>query len=306
MKPEISVVTTIFNNSDHLDEFIVRVEKVFRDTGREYEIVIIDDGSDEKFIEKAWQAVRNRQEIVFRRFSRNFGHHKALIAGMELARGEIVCLIDSDLEEAPEDLAKLLDEYNRSNADVVYGFQNKRVGNPFEKFSGWVFYTFMRQMGVRIPRNFMTIRVMSHQYVKSFLLHGEYVVNLSALLSETGFYQKGVALQKVKKRKSSYNFASKVNIVINAITSHSVQPLISIYKLGLIFFVTSLLVTIALAINWIYSSTTLSGWTSLILSIWMLGGLILISLGIIGLYLSNVFLESKQRPRYIFRNSNPE
>ena len=301
MNPKVSIVTTIFNNSETLEEFIYRTDNTFSKSQiATYEIVLIDDGSEVTHLKRILSVISGRPDINFKRFSRNFGHHKALIAGIEQAKGEIVCLIDSDLEESPEDLISLIDKLENNSADLVFGYQSKRAGSFWEKFSGWTFYRIMHGLGINIPRNFMTMRVMSRQFANNFMMHKEYMVNLSTMMTETGFKQIAVPLSKRKLRKGDYNFKRKLAIVTNAITSHSTKPLSLIFQIGLYVFIISSILATSLVVNWLLTDSSVSGWTSLIISIWILGGLTLLSIGTIGLYLSSVFMESKNRPRFIY------
>lgn len=304
MSTQISVVTTTYNNSQNLEEFIKRISSTLSSLNYKFEIIVVDDGSDYSDCDKSKRITDSKNDVRFIELTRNFGHHKALMAGMNEALGDVICLIDSDLEESPEDLEVLLKKYYNEKVDVVYGFQKNRAGNYYEKISGWLFYKLMKSMDVPIPKNFMTMRVMSRRFTNSFLSHQEYVVNLSSLLTDTGYKQIGVPLRKIKRRKGNYTFKRKMQIVSNSITSHSVKPLLLIFQFGLIVSAISILVSIFIVARWFITKHEVSGWTSLIVSIWTLGGFIIFSLGLIGVYVSNIYLETKKRPRWIIKGKH--
>ena len=298
---KLSVVTTLYNTSDYLSDFLSKVSQLhIQFDMNSYELILIDDGSTEVQYSKARSISESYQNVRLIRLSRNFGHHHALLEGLRQATGDLIFLVDSDLEEDPLDFSLLYSEMVQTRADLVYGFQENRRGGIWERISGEFFYFLMNKfMKVDIPENMLTSRLMSRRYLDALLLHTETQINFSGLSSITGFNQTKIPLKKVRLRKTSYSLSRKVSVLIDAITSFSSSPLKLIFGTGVVIFTASAIVTLTLMIDWINNGNPTSGWASLILSIWFLGGLNMLSLGVIGIYISKIFMETKRRPRVI-------
>ncbi len=298
---KLSVVTTLYNTSDYLSEFLSRVLNLQSEENVDsHELILVDDGSTEEQYLKAKSISATYENIKLIRLSRNFGHHHALLEGLGQATGDLIFLVDSDLEEDPSDFSHLYLEMFRTNADLVYGYQANRRGGLWERLSGNLFYFFMNKfMKVEIPENMLTSRLMNRRYLDALLRHTETQINFSGLSIITGFNQTKVPLKKIRLRKTSYSLSRKLSVLIDAVTSFSSSPLKLIFGTGVVIFTASAIVTLSLLIEWINDGNPTSGWASLILSIWFLGGLNMLSLGVIGIYISKIFMETKRRPRVI-------
>jgi putative glycosyltransferase len=195
------------------------------------------------------------------------------------------------------------------NCDVVYGVQRSRKGGWFERISGEAFYKIFRLLtGVNQPNNIITARLMNSRYKMALTAHNEREVNIGGLWITTGFEQIGHFVKKHSKSPTSYSFLRKMSHFINAITSFSNTPLVFIFYFGLIISFFSSLYILFLLYQYLFIATPPEGYASIIASIWLLSGLIIFFIGIIGIYLSKVFMEVKQRPytiiKEIFKNKN--
>jgi putative glycosyltransferase len=229
--------------------------------------------------------------------SRNFGHWKAMMTGLKYATGEKIFIIDSDLEEEPEYLSKFYAELKCQKCDVVYGVQTKRKGKLFEKLSGHIFWKIFNFFSnVKVPSNQTTARLMTRDYVRALLLHQEREIFISGLWQLTGFDQQPMSVNKLSISKSSYSLRKKLSLFVNGITSFSNSPLIAIFYFGIFISLISLIYITNLIINWAFFLSPPDGWTSVMASIWLLGGIIISFIGIIGIYLSKIFIETKKRP----------
>lgn len=302
-RPRLSVVTTLYRSSSTIEEFILRSAAAARSmVGEAFEIVVVNDGSPDDSLDKA-RAMRSQvSQLVLVDLSRNFGHHVALLEGMRHCSGELVYLIDSDLEEAPEWVADFREKLNASKADVVYGFQEERKGGRFERASGAVYwYVFRRLSGLDLPANVVTCRLMTRRYVDAVMLYSEREVSIGAVLHVAGFVQIGSPVEKGDKGSSSYSMRLKIWHLVNSISAFSTKPLSAIFLMGVgVSFVGLLLLLYLVAAGLLWSKSP-AGWTSVIASVWLLGGLILSSVGVIAIYLGKVFSEVKGRPRAIVR-----
>jgi len=299
---ELSIVTTMYHSAPYIEEFYERVSKAAKKITGDYEIIFVNDGSPDNALDIAVALHEKDSRVIVVDLSRNFGHHRAMMTGLGYARGEKVFLIDCDLEEEPELLATFHEKFTKDGCDVVYGVQKTRKGGAFERITGNLFYTvFNRLSGIRMPHNLVTARLMSGRYVKSLLLYKERELFLAGIWHITGYRQELMTINKLSREGTNYSLRKKLSIAINAIASFSDKPLIFIFYTGVFISSISALYILYLFSRKIFSGITISGWTSLIVSVWFLGGLTIFFIGVIGIYLSRVFVETKQRPYAIIR-----
>lgn len=298
----LSVVATLYRSSATLEAFHARMTAAARAVTDNYEIVLVNDGSpdDSLAVGLALQARDDRLRVVD--LSRNFGHHKAMMTGLAHTSGELVFLIDADLEEDPALLGSFLETLRTSLADVVYGVQAARRGRAFERFSGWLYFKLFNVLSdVPIPVNLVTVRLMTRRYVDALLQHRERETIIAGLWAITGFRQEPVTIAKGQQSGSSYDLGKKISILVNSVTSFSDRPLVWIFYVGVAIGSLAALAAAYLVVQRLFFGVALPGWPSLIVSVWLLGGLMLVSMGIIGMYVSRIFIETKQRPYTIVR-----
>lgn len=301
---KLSIVTTLYKSSPYIDEFYARISKEAQNITNDYEIIFVDDGSPDDSLLKAVALYERDSRVKVVELSRNFGHHKAIMTGLSCAKGDFVFLIDSDLEEAPELLGSFWNELQKEDdLDVVYGVQEERKGGWFEKWSGAIFYSiFIYLSDMKIARNQIMARLMSRRYVSSLIAHRDRAIFLGGLFELAGFNQKSIVCKKMHKGNTSYTFTKRLAQALNSIISFSAKPLYIISLLGMFIFVLSIGYIVYLIIAKLFFFDPISGWTSILVSIYFLGGLILFSIGIIGIYINKIFEEVKNRPYSIIKN----
>jgi len=298
----LSIVTTMYYSSPYLQEFYQRVSNETKKITDDYEIIFVDDGSPDNSLEVAVSLYKNDEKVKVIELSRNFGHHKAMMTGLAHTQGDLVFLIDCDLEEEPELLSLFYQKYQSADLDVVYGVQEKRKGNFFEQLTGNIFYWLFNLLAnYQVPANVVTARLMSQRYTKALVQHQEREIFLLGLWQITGFKQIGIKVNKSSKGTSTYDLRKKISLLVNAITSFSNQPLKIIFYLGFLISITAIIAAIFLMILRQFFTVYLSGWVSVIVSIWFFGGLNIFCMGIIGIYIAKIFTETKQRPYTIIR-----
>jgi putative glycosyltransferase len=298
----VSVVTSMFRSSLFLEEFYARTVKAISAISSSYEIVFVNDGSPDDSLAVALRLRERDPRVRIVDLSRNFGHYRALMTGLAQARGELVFLIDCDLEEEPEWLLRFHEMLRRTGADVIYGVQAARKGGFVERVSGNVFYTLVNRMLTDpIPRNVLTVRLMTRRYVRALIQHQDREICLAALWVITGFDQRPLEVVKGSRPGTSYSLRARASALVNAVTSFSNRPLIYIFYMGAAVVTISSLAALVLVIRAMTGGIGVAGYASLIISIWFLGGLTLFSVGIVGVYLAKVFTETKNRPYTIIR-----
>lgn len=300
---KLSIVATLYQSAPCIAEFHHRTSAAARQlVGEDYEIVLVNDGSPDNSLDLAVQLTESDSHVVVVDLSRNFGHHKAMMTGLAHAKGKHIFLIDSDLEEEPEWLLSFTEQMQRKSCDVVYGIQEQRKGGFFERWSGHWFYSFFRILtGLALPENIVTARLMSRRYVNALLQHDEREVFMAGLWHITGFEQSAQTIKKHNTSETTYTFRRKMSLLVNSVTSFSNAPLVGIFYIGVcILFVAGIYMAYLVA-QWLFIAKPPSGWTSVMASIWLLGGLVISFIGVVGVYLSKIFSETKRRPYTIIR-----
>ncbi len=300
----LSIVATLYQSSPHISEFYERVSTAARLlVGDDYEIIFVNDGSPDNSLERAILFTEHDHHVVVVDLSRNFGHHRAMMTGLSYAKGQRIFLIDSDLEEDPELMGDFFLQIEKYSCDVVFGVQGERKGGWFERWSGQLFYYLFNLLtGLSLPKNMVTARLMTKRYVDALLRHEEREVFMGGLFHITGFDQRCQVIKKHNTSDTTYTFRKKLSLMINSIASFSNVPLIGIFYIGISISFLSLIYIAYLALNWIFIAKPISGWTSVISSIWLIGGMIISFIGVVGVYLSKIFLEVKQRPYSIVKH----
>lgn len=300
---KLSLVTTAFMSAPHLEEFHRRATAVARAVaGDDYEIVIVNDASPDDSLEICRNLQRKDPHLVVVDLSRNFGHHTAIMTALSHASGDYQFLIDSDLEEEPELLPLFWQDMRATSADVIFGVQERRKGNWFERWSGELFYrVFCAVTGIPLAKNQVTARLMTSRYVKALLQHQEREIFLIGLWAITGFDQRSRIVNKHSSSPTTYTMVKKLHLAVNSVTSFSNRPLIFIFYIGVFISVLAASYIAYIMFYWLFSASRVSGWASMMASIWLLGGMIISSVGVVGIYLAKVFSETKQRPYSIVK-----
>ncbi|MCQ1769259.1 glycosyltransferase family 2 protein [Neorhizobium galegae] len=305
---KLSVVSTMYRSAQYLEAFISRCTAAAMSVTDHYEIVLVNDGSPDDSLHVALSMQERNPNIRIVDLSRNFGHHAAIVAGLESSTGDLVFLMDCDLEEQPEWLPRFHDELQRHHLDVVYGVQERRVSTTSANFLGEVFWKSINFMSsVRIPHNPMTCRLMTRDYVNALLTVEDRVLYLAGVFSWAGFKQKGVPLVKSPRPKghgSTYSVGKRLLQVTESFSSFSIAPLFMVFMTGVVTWAASIIYAFyIIAIKLIWPDSVVGGFASLMLSIWFFSGLIILSIGIVGLYLAKVFQEVKRRPLFIVKKT---
>jgi len=298
---KLSIVTTLYRSAGFIDEFYRRASEAAAKITADYEIVMVDDGSPDNSLDVALGLLQRDPRVRVVELSRNFGHHKALMTGLQHAMGELVFLIDSDLEEQPELIGRFHSEMAQGDWDVVFGYQQKRAGGLIRNHGGRLgWYLIDLLYSAKIPRNHCTVRLMRREYVDALLLHRESSVVIGGLWVITGFRQTGLAITKDHREHSSYTPVGRLAAFVNGVTAFSTTPLVLMALMGTFISFASFVLGLAVIAAKLINGSAV-GWASIMVSIWFIGGIIVSCLGIIGIYISKIFIETKNRPYVIVR-----
>lgn len=265
-------------------------------------IMYIDDGSKDKTWEII-ESLHSEYELVTGlKMSRNRGHQNALYGGLMVAKqyADAVISIDADLQDDIDAIDKMLEKYE-NGCDIVYGVRSKRETDTlFKRFTAEAFYKILKFLGAEVVFNHADYRLMSKRALDEFETFTEVNLFLRGMVPMLGFKTDTVEYERRERLagKSKYPLKKMLSLAWEGVTSLSIKPIRFITVLGAIVFIVSILMLIYSLISHFTGRTTL-GWTSLIVSIWALGGLQLLAIGIIGEYLGKIYLEAKRRPRFI-------
>lgn len=299
----LSIVATLYMSAPYVQEFCQRSVNVARSLVQDdFEIILVNDGSPDTALEVATSLIPDIPQLKVIDLSRNFGHHKAMLTGLSHAQGDLVYLLDSDLEEEPEWLLSFEKHMQQEGCDVVFGAQKVRKGGGFERWTGELYYrVFNFLCDLDHPRNITTARLMTQRYVQALLRFSEREVVFSCLCAMAGFKQCEYVVNKHDTSPTTYSTRKRFKLLFNSIISFSAAPLELIFYSGVIIFSFSIIAALYLVILRLFFVHRLDGWTSLMVSVWLLGGLLISFIGVLGMYISKVFTEVKQRPLTVIR-----
>lgn len=304
---ELSIVVPLFNEEGNVNEMHQRLTTVASSITSNYELILVDDGSSDSTY-AAMKELGN-EHTFYIKLSRNFGHQVAVMAGLDHARGKAIVIIDGDMQDPPEVISSLYAKH-LEGFNVVYARRNKRKGeSAFKLLTAKLFYRILNRLtSVEIPVDTGDFRLIDRKvldYLKQMPEHNKFLRGQIAWL---GMNQTEVLYDREARAHGStgYTFRKMLSLAITAITSFSDSPLRLVTRLGLwISLLSFLLILYALYSHFVIHQT-ITGWTSLILAISFFGGIQLLSLGIIGEYLSRIHHNVRDRPLYVVQESTLE
>jgi len=301
-KPTFSIVAPIYNELENIPELYPRIRDVMDQIGESWELVLVDDGSTDGSAEVMRKLAEDDPRVRPVIFARNFGHQIAVTAGLDYARGDAVVIIDADLQDPPEVILDLIAKW-REGYEVVYAVREERAGESwFKKTTASLFYRVIyRITDVNIPLDTGDFRLMDKKVVNVMRQMREKHRFLRGMSSWVGFKQIGVSYKRKPRfaGETKYPLKKMIKLALNAVTSFSYFPLQLATYIGFVAAGLSVLAIPVVAILRLTSGTTLEGQATTLIMVLFLGGVQLISLGIIGEYIGRIYDEAKGRPLYV-------
>ncbi len=307
MKPPVfTVIAPIYNELENLPELYPRVRDVMDQTGEPWELILVDDGSSDGSTDVIRKLAENDARVRPVIFARNFGHQIAVSAGIDFSRGDAVVIIDADLQDPPEVILDLIEQW-RAGYEVVYAVREEREGESwFKKTTASLFYRLIfRITDVNIPLDTGDFRLMDKKVVAVMKQMREKHRFLRGMSAWVGFRQIGVKYKRKPRYagETKYPFSKMLRLALNAVTSFSYFPLQLATYLGFITTGLSVIAILVVGILRLTTGITLLGQATTLIMVLFLGGVQLIFLGIIGEYIGRIYDESKGRPLYIVAES---
>ncbi|MBI4683002.1 MAG: glycosyltransferase family 2 protein [Nitrospirae bacterium] len=298
----LSVVIPAYNEAGNITVIARQVSEQAEKIGP-YEIIFVDDGSTDSTLEEIKAVAKNNTSVKYLSFSRNFGHQKAVKAGLDYAEGDCVISMDADLQHPPELLNELINKW-KEGYDIVYTVRKDiRSVGFFKKTTSIIFYKLISKISdVNIPLGVADFRLLDKKVVDELRKFKENFLFIRGIVSWLGYKQTGIEyeIQDRYAGSTKYTLRKMISFAIQGITSFSIAPLRVSIIIGFIisiiaFFYTGYIIYVKLYMQ----SIIIPGWTSILISVLFLGGVQLISLGLIGEYLGKMFIETKNRPNYV-------
>ena len=300
-RPLLSVIAPVFNEAELLPEFHARMTEVLGPLGT-YELIFVNDGSTDGSAEALEALAKKDERVRVIHLSRNFGQQAAMSAGVDHADGDAVVFIDTDLQDPPELIADMVAKWREGN-DVVYAQRAERKGESFFKiWTAQLFYKVMHELAnVDIPRNVGDYRLIDRKVVLALRSMPERNRYMRGLVSWVGFKQAFVPFVREPRKagETKYSIFKMVRLAIDGFTSFSHLPLKVATMMGLASSAVSLVLIVWAVVSRLLSNRTIQGWTSLMVVVLFLGGVQLLTLGILGEYVGRILDEVKARPNYL-------
>lgn len=300
-----SVVAPCYNEEEGIEEFIKRTAKVLEGLKKSYEIVLVNDGSRDNTLNKIQELQKKYKNIVLVDLSRNFGKEIALTAGLDNASGEIIVPIDADLQDPPEFIPELIKKW-KEGFDVVYAVRSSRKGETaLKRLTSFLFYRVMRWMTrFDLPRDTGDFRLIDRKVLNALKELRETHRFMKGLFAWVGFKQVGIKYDRDPRFAgvTKWNYWKLFNFAIEGITSFTYMPLRISSYIGFFVSLFSFIYGIVLIALHFLSDSTTPGYSSIMVVMLLLGGIELMSLGVIGEYLGRNYAETKRRPLYFVRD----
>ncbi len=305
MRPHISIVVPVYKAEDCLDELYRRLKAALEPISTAFEIVLVEDcGGD-----GSWQVIERLAGMDVRvkgiQFSRNFGQHYGITAGLDHCDGDWVVVMDCDLQDRPEEIPRLYTKA-QEGYDIVLARRGERQDHPLKRMSSALFYrAFSYLADIKYDGETGNFRIMSRKVVENFRRMGEQLRFFGALVQWMGFPTASIAVQHAERfeGQSSYTLRKLWKLAAETIIAYSDKPLRLAVRFGFFMAGFAFLFGIYILLHALLYGSPIMGWSSLFVSLYFIGGIIIAILGILGIYLGKAFDESKKRPLYIVRRS---
>lgn len=306
MKKVLSIVVPCYNEEETIPLFYKEINKISKEMNHlDFEIIFVDDGSKDKTLIKIKELYKKDKRIKYISFSRNFGKEAAIYAGLEKSTGNYITLMDADLQDPPHMLKEMYHAINEEGYDCVGTRRVNRIGEPpIRSFFARKFYKLINKLSrTEMVDGARDYRLMKRKVVNAILKMKEYNRYSKGLFSFVGFKTKWLEYENVERvaGETKWSFWKLFLYAIEGITAFSTVPLVLSAVIGIVFCIISFIMIIFIIIKTLIYGDKSSGWPSLVCIIFMISGIQLFCMGIMGQYLAKTYLETKKRPIYIIR-----
>ncbi|TAG07171.1 MAG: glycosyltransferase [Cytophagia bacterium] len=298
---KISIVSPVYRAEKIVDKLVEKIIENVTKITENFEIILVEDGSPDNSWQKIEQNCQKNKKVKGIQLSRNFGQHYAITTGLDHAKGEWIVVMDCDLQDRPEEIPHLYQKA-QEGFDVVLAQRKNRQDNFFKKIFSFLFYKILSYLtGTKQDPSVANFGIYHQKVIEAVCQMRESIRIFPVMVQWVGFRQTKLEVKHAAREegKSSYNFKKLLNLALDIILAYSDKPLRIIVKLGLMISFLSFIFAFVFIIQYFLSMITVAGYTSLMISIWFFSGLIMMTLGIVGLYVGKIFQGVKNRPIYL-------
>jgi len=303
----LSIIIPIFNEERILPELFQRVTDAARSITSDYELIFVNDGSKDKSIDILKQFAKQDKNVKYIDFSRNFGHQIAVSAGLDFSSGQAVVIIDGDLQDPPELIPEMYKKY-KEGYPVVYAKRKERKGEtPFKKLTAKLFYRILQKLtSIDIPLDTGDFRLIDRKVVDNLKKMTEQNKFLRGQIAWMGYKSTYVEFIRDERRfgNTGYPLSRMVKFAIDGITGFSNKPLVYVRNMGILVSIFAFLIMLYALYSYFVLERVITGWTSMIVASMFIGGIQLLSIGIIGEYIGRINTDVRNRPLYFINESN--
>jgi dolichol-phosphate mannosyltransferase len=307
-KPEISIVIPTYCEEGNIFELYEQLQReLSKSEIHSFEIIYVNDGSNDNSLEKIKELAIRDERVKYIHFSRNFGHQNALRAGLDFAKGDAVISMDADLQHPPELIPTLIAFWRAGNKVVYTKRKDKNDLSFFKKLTSKMFYKLVNYLSeTKLEEGTADFRLLDRSVVEALKNFNENNLFYRGIIPGLGFRQHGIDYIPNERfsGNTKYTFSKMVRFALTGITSSSAKPLYFSIYLGAFLALCSFFYALYAIYVSLFTTEAVAGWTSTIASILFIGGIQLMMLGIVGIYLGKLFSESKKRPNYIIEETN--
>lgn len=306
---KISIIVPCYNEEESIPYFYEEIEKVIKGMKIELELIFVDDGSSDKTLSVIKELLDDKR-VKYISFSRNFGKEAAMYAGLNMATGDYITIMDVDLQDPPSLIPEMVKSIEEEGYDCVATKSTSRNGYSFlrKTFTKWFYKIIGKMSKTEMVEGARDYRLMTRQMVNAILEMKEYNRYSKGLFEFVGFKTKWIEFENKEREHGTtkWNFWKLFSYALDGIVGFSTAPLILSSIIGVLFCLISFIMIIVIIVKTLVFGDPTSGWPSLVCIIFMVSGIQLLCLGVIGQYLSKMYLEVKNRPIYIIKESNME
>lgn len=301
----ISVVIPVYGCCTSLTPLYKRLNESLSKISSDFEIIMVNDASPDNAWETIKTLAKKDERVKGINLSRNFGQHRAIAAGLDFAIGDWIVVMDCDLQDQPEEIPKLYHKVNEG-FDIVFGKRVQRQDKFLKKIASRIFYKIYDYLtGYKTDHSIANFSIISNTVAKNFRKMGEQHKPYGYFINWLGFKRTDIDIDHASRPEgeSSYSFKKLIDLATDNIISQSNKPLKMSIKVGFMMSFLSAIYTLILIIRYLLNDISVEGWTSVMVSIYFIAGLILVNLGFIGIYIGKIFDETKKRPLYVISES---
>ncbi len=298
---QLSIIIPVYGSPESIKELCERVSTSLRGLVDSFEIILVDDECPDDSWSEIKKTTQTLPNVIGLKLSRNFGQHKAICAGLHESKGDYCVVMDCDLQDLPEDIPTLYEKAKEGN-DVVLGQRIERQDKKFKVLKSKVFYYFFNLLsGLNSDPTVANFSIISRKVVTAYLSFKEQDIDYTNVINWLGFDAVKIPVRHAERKygESSYNYWKLMELAFTLIISESNKPLRFSVKFGFLLSIISFLYGLYIMYKKFVFGVPIQGWTSVMVSIYFIGGLLFANMGVLGLYIGKIFKENKARPRFV-------